>query len=157
MGYRLAEWIGEPFLEILLTAKYLRHQEMHKRPELHDIVLEGGPRQEESSLCVKAQERLPPLTLEVLNVLSFIQDHVVPLLPSECKVILNDKFVGGDAHVERVLSTPSMTLKLAFFLRSEVGENFEGRAPLLKFHFPIDDDCSWYHDQMRTPYASITG
>ena len=156
MGYRLAEWIWEPFLEILLTAEYLRHQEMHKRPELHHVVLEWSTCQQESSLCVKAQERLPSLTLEVFNVLSFIQDHVVPLLPSECKVILNDKFVRGDAHVERVLSAPPVTFKFAFLLRSEVGEDLESRAPLLKLHFPIDDDSSRNHDEVRAPHTSVT-
>ena len=45
--------------------------------------MEGGPGQEESALGGEVEEELPPLRLEVLDVLSLVQDQVVPLLATE--------------------------------------------------------------------------
>lgn len=55
------------------------HEEVHERPQLHQAVLQRGPREEETPLGVERQQRLPPLALEVLDVLSFVQDQVIPL------------------------------------------------------------------------------
>ena len=49
---RLIERIREPFLEVLLTAEDLRHQEMHERPELHHIVLKRRTCKQESALSI---------------------------------------------------------------------------------------------------------
>ena len=68
----LVEGVREPLLEVLLAAKDLRHQEMHERPELHDVVLERGASKEKAPLGVKPEERLPALTLEIFDVLSLI-------------------------------------------------------------------------------------
>ena len=119
----LIEWVGEPLLEVLLAAEDLRHQEMHEGPQLHDIILQGGTSQQESPFSVEPKQGLPPLAFEVLNVLGLIQDHIVPLLPSEGKVILNDKLVRGDAHMERVFLAPTVSLDLSLFLRSEIGQD----------------------------------
>lgn len=86
----LVEWVREPLLEVLLAAEDLWHQEMHEGPQLHDIILQGGARQQQSPFGVEPEQGLPPLAFEVLNVLGFIQDHIVPLLPSEGEVVLND-------------------------------------------------------------------
>lgn len=72
-----------------MAAKDIRHEEVHERPELHHIVLERCASQEESSLSVEPEKRLPSLTLEVLDVLRLIQYHIVPLLASEGEVVLN--------------------------------------------------------------------
>ena len=85
----LTEWIREPLLEVLLIAEDLRHQEVHERPQLHDVILQRRARQQKSSLGVEAQECLPALRLKVLDVLGLIEDHVVPLLAAEGKVVLN--------------------------------------------------------------------
>ena len=96
----LAERVLEPFLEILLVGEDLRHQEVHEGPEFHNIVLKRGSSEEEAALGVEAQQCLPSLTFEVLDILSFIQDHVVPFLPPEGEVVLDDQLVRSDADVE---------------------------------------------------------
>jgi hypothetical protein len=63
---------------------------VHETPELHHVILQRCASEQESSLGVEPQQSLPSLGPEVLDVLSFIQDHVVPFLPSEGKVVLND-------------------------------------------------------------------
>ena len=35
----LVEWIREPFFEVLLVGEDVRHEEMHERPEFHNIFL----------------------------------------------------------------------------------------------------------------------
>ena len=42
---------------------------MHQRPQLHQVVLEWGPREEKAVLAVEGKESLPALALEVLNML----------------------------------------------------------------------------------------
>lgn len=76
---------------------------MHERPELHHIVLKRSSCQQKPSLSVKSEKSLPSLRPEIFDILSFIKDHVVPLLSSKCKVILDNKLVTGNADVERVL------------------------------------------------------
>lgn len=46
--------------------------------------------QEQPSFRVESEQGLPSLTLEVLDVLRFIQDHVVPFLSPEREVVLYD-------------------------------------------------------------------
>lgn len=55
------------------------HEEMHQRPQLHQAVLQRGAREQQPPLRVESQERLPPLALEVLDVLGLVQDEMVPL------------------------------------------------------------------------------
>ena len=95
------------------------------------------------------------MTLEVLDVLGLIEHHVVPLLAAERKMILDHELVRRDAHMERVFLTPSLALRLSFFLRSEVGKNLKRRAPALELHLPVDNDGSGHDDQVWTPDTAI--
>jgi len=119
---------------------------VHQTPQLHYVVLERCSRQEQSSPRVEAEHGLPPLTLEVLNVLSLVENHVVPFFPSERKVVLDDQLVGCDTNVEGVVFAPAMSLDLPFFLGSEVRENFEARTPPFELHFPVHDDGGWHNN-----------
>lgn len=87
---RLTERVLEPVFEVTLVAKYVRHQEMHKRPELHDVILQWSSRQQQPPVRVESEQGLPSLRLEVLNVLGLVQNHVIPFLAPERKMILND-------------------------------------------------------------------
>lgn len=97
------------------------HQEVHQGPKLHDVILKRGSCQQKSSFRVESQKGLPSLALEILDVLGLVQDHIIPLFPSEGKVILDNKLVRCDADVERVFLTPPVSLNFSFFLRTEVG------------------------------------
>ena len=83
---------------------------MHEGPKLHDIILQGGSSQQKSPFGIEPEQGLPPLAFEVLNVLGLIQDHIVPLLSSEGKMVLNYQLVRGDAHMERVFLAPALSL-----------------------------------------------
>ena len=72
--------------------------------------------------------------------------HTLKLSPSEmAKVGLKRERtvksatlpVGGDADVEAVGLAPPRSLQLALLGRAEVGEQLEGRAPLLELHLPV--------------------
>jgi hypothetical protein len=112
----LTEWIREPLLKVLLTTENLGHQKVHERPQLHNIVLEGSACQQQSAARVEPQQSLPALTLEILYVLSFIQNHVIPFLPSENKMVLNYQFIGSYADMEGVVFAPALSFKFPFLL-----------------------------------------
>ena len=89
---------------------------MHKGPELHHVVLKRGTSKKKSSFGVKPEHRLPSLTLEVLDILSFVKDHIVPFLSTESEVVLNYELVRGDTNMEGVVFAPAMTFDLSLFL-----------------------------------------
>ena len=76
-----------------MVAEDLGHQEVHQRPKLHYIVLEGRSREEKPPFRIEPEERLPALTLEVFDVLGLVENHIVPLLPAEGEVVLDDELV----------------------------------------------------------------
>jgi hypothetical protein len=153
----LVEGVREPFFEILLAAENGWHEEVHQGPELHDIVLQWRPRQQQSAFGVEPKQGLPSLTLKIFDILGFIENHVVPLLSPEGEVILDHKLIRGNTHMERVFFAPPVSLDLPLFLRAKIGENLKGRAPFLKLHLPVDDNRGWHDDQVRAPHALITG
>lgn len=57
---------------------------------------------------VEVEQRLPALGFEVLDVLSFIQDQVFPILASKGLVILQHQLVGGDADMEGIGLGPTL-------------------------------------------------
>jgi hypothetical protein len=66
---------------------------MHERPELHHIILKRRACKQESALSIEAQKGLPALALKVFDVLSLIEDHVVPLFATECKMVLDHQLI----------------------------------------------------------------
>ncbi len=110
------ERVGEPVLELAVGGEDVRHEEVHERPELHEVVLERGAGEEEAALGLEVEEGLPALGLEVLDVLGLVKDEVLPLLASEGGVVLDDELVAGDADVEGVGFCPA--LERARFLRN---------------------------------------
>lgn len=44
-----SEWIGKPLSEVFVGLKHVRHQKVHERPQLHQVVLQRRSRQEKSS------------------------------------------------------------------------------------------------------------
>mmetsp|Transcript_9327 Transcript_9327/g.34919 ORF Transcript_9327/g.34919 Transcript_9327/m.34919 type:complete len:242 (-) Transcript_9327:2654-3379(-) len=73
--------VAEPVAELGPVREDVGHQKMHQSPKLHQRVLQGRASQQESPLRVEADQRVPPLALEVLDVVGLVQDEVVPLLP----------------------------------------------------------------------------
>ena len=59
------------------------HEEMHEGPELHEVVLQGGPGDQQAALGIEVEQRLPPLALPVLDHVGLVQDKVLPLLAPE--------------------------------------------------------------------------
>jgi len=118
--------------------------------------LKGCSREQQSSAGVESQQSLPSLAFEILDVLGLVENHVIPFLAPECKMVLDDELIRSDAYMERVLLAPAMTLEFAFLLRSEVRENLESGTPSFKLHFPVDDNRSRYDNQVRAPNTLVT-
>ena len=67
--HHAGQGVGEPLLEVRVGREDCRHEEVHERPQLHQVVLQGSARQQQSAQAVEVQQSLPALALEVLNVL----------------------------------------------------------------------------------------
>ena len=100
----------EPVAEVAVRGEDARHEEVHEGPELHEAVLERGAGEEEAALRVEVEQRLPPLRLEVLDVLGLVEHEVLPLLAAEGGVVLDDELVAGDADVEGVGLGPALSI-----------------------------------------------
>lgn len=104
---------------------------------------------------VEAEQGLPALRAEVLDVVSFVEDEVVPRFASEDVLIGEDELVRSDADVEGVLGVPSLSLLLSLLLSSVVHHELEPRQELAELHLPIEHDTRWDDDEVRTPLPFV--
>ena len=51
----------------LSGTEYVWHEEVHQRPELHQVVLQRSARQQQPALSAEIQQGLPPLRFKVLK------------------------------------------------------------------------------------------
>ena len=72
-------------------------------------------------------------------------------------MVLNDKFIRGDANVERIVLAPSLPLDFPFLLRTKVSQDLESRAPPLELHLPVNDDGCRHYNKVWTPHPLVTG
>ena len=147
----------EPVAKVCMRMEDIRHKEMHERPKLTNIILQGSTSKKKPSLWVEIEQNLPSLGFEVLNVVGLIKDHVIPTLPSKDLFILEDKLVWGDTDVEEIDLTPTHSFSFSFFGSAKVGHNFEGWTPSFKLNFPVYQDTCGDNDEMRTPNALFWG
>lgn len=95
---------------------------------------------------LEVEEDLPSLRFEVLDIMSLVKDHVIPLLPSEDGMVSYCNFVAGDADVETVQFGPPFSLLLALLSGPEVGHDLEGWAPPLELDLPVHQDGRRHDD-----------
>lgn len=79
---------------------------MEKGPKLKKCVLQGRPRQQQSSLSVETDQCLPPLALEVLDVLGFVENEVIPTLALECEGVLDGQLVRCNHNMIHIRLSP---------------------------------------------------
>lgn len=65
-------------------------------------------------MCLKVEKNLPSLGFEVFDVLSLVQNHVVPLFATKDRMIGNSYFVASDADVEGVEFRPAFSFLFPF-------------------------------------------
>ena len=66
------EWSPDHYLEDV------GHEEVHEGPQLHEVVLQRCAGEQEAPPAAEVEQELPPLALEVLDVLRLVEDEVVP-------------------------------------------------------------------------------
>jgi len=64
-----------------------------KTNQLHEVVLQRSTGEEQAVSSVEAEEGLPPLRAEVLDVMRLIEDHVMPRLATEHELIRENELV----------------------------------------------------------------
>lgn len=115
--------------------------------------MQRGAGQQQPAEGVEVQERLPLLGHVVLDVVGFVENHVVPLLALEHVVIREDDLIGGDTHMEAIQFGPSYAQLLALLGRTEIREDLECGAEALELALPVNDAGSGNDDEMRAPNA----
>ena len=113
--------------------------------------------QQEPAHAGEVQQELPPLGFEVLDVLSLVQDEILPLEPSEGAVVLNDQLVARDTNVECVLFGPTNSLQSPLLLTAVVDEDLEAGAPLLYLHLPVEHHRGGHYDEVGAPVITVGG
>jgi hypothetical protein len=106
-------------------------------------------------VCFEVEKNLPALRLEILNVMSLVQDHVIPLFSTKNGMVSNCYLVRCYADVEAVEFRPTFTFLFALFGGAEVGHYLEGRTPTLEFDLPVHQNCSGYYYKVRAPYSLL--
>jgi hypothetical protein len=91
----------------------------------------------------KHKQNIPSLRFEVLDHMSFVENHVVPGLALEDVGISANQRVRRDAHIEVMLVIPPLSKLFAPFRGSMVAERDETGQELLELHFPIQKHTGW--------------
>lgn len=94
---------AEPFLELLVVVEKLRHDEVKQGPQFCHRVLDRCARQKKSVACVEAKKDLPTATCIVLDCLSLVKNHVVPLDLHQLGLVfhvVDDEIVGRQKHMD---------------------------------------------------------
>ena len=149
--------VREPLAKFLMRREQIRHEEMHQRPEFHQRVLQRRAGEKQTTLGVKVQQRLPTLRFEILDVLRFVENEILPFLSTERFGVLQHEFVRGDADVKGVDLRPALTFELPFFHRAVVGQNLERGTPFLELQLPVEHHTGGNDDQMWTPHFLLAG
>ena len=85
-----------------------------------------------------------------------VQNEVLPFFAPERLMVLDDKFVRRNAHMEGIGLGPALSLELPLLLRAIVGEDLECGTPLLELHLPVEHDTGGHHNEVRSPDATLT-
>jgi hypothetical protein len=69
----------EPLLELFVVFEKLGHNKVKQGPQFCHAVLDWGTREEETVSGLKLQENFPATGCVILDSLSLVENHVVPL------------------------------------------------------------------------------
>ena len=70
--------------------------------------MERSAGQKQTPLRLKVKQALPSLGLEVFDVLRLVKYKILPFLASECRMVLYDQLVAGDAYMEGIDLCPAL-------------------------------------------------
>jgi hypothetical protein len=125
--------------------------------ELHEVVLQRSSSQEKSVTSIETKEGLPSLGAEVFDVMSFVEDKVVPGFAPEDVLIGENELIRSDADMESVLRIPTFSLLLSFLLSTVVNHEFETGKEFAELHLPVQHDTRWNDNEVRSPLSFIAG
>lgn len=97
-------------------------------------------------LGVEAKKCLPALRLEVLYVMSLVENHVDPFLAPKDGLVRDRQLVGRDADVECMRRCPALPFLLPVLLMAVVRQGLETREKAFELHFPVEKHARWNDD-----------
>ena len=65
-------------------------------------------------MSFKVKKDLPSLRLEIFDILSLVQNHVIPLFSSENRMISDSYFIAGNANMKGIEFGPSLSFLFSF-------------------------------------------
>lgn len=130
----------EPLVEVVRRRENLRQKEVEQGPELMEIVLKRGARQQQAIATVKLAEPLRDLAVLILELVGLVDDDVFPLKLEQLVHAGSHTFERGEADIELARLKVVFQDVLALSLRRDQVEAADLRAPLFELLLPVGDD-----------------
>lgn len=89
----------EPFVEVVGGVEHIRKQKVEEGPQLVKVVLERSSCQEKTVRGLDLPDHGREFTLLVLNPVSLVYDHVLPVKLLKDRLLPKDHLVGGDNNI----------------------------------------------------------
>ena len=142
------------FVEGHRRHKHLRVKEVQQRPELVQVVLDGGASEKQLALARHLPQALVDVGLLVLDTVAFVEYQIAPADPAaECRphVRRARHLVGGHHDVERPQVRKSLgPHQLAFLAVGGVEPHHtHRRCPLPELGEPVAEDGEWADNEVR--------
>jgi len=131
--------------------------EQSSQHTLH-VVLNWGSGQQQPVPAMESKQRLPTDTGRVLNVLSLVENHILPLDTLEVLLILGDELVTGNQDVERsvliiadLFLAPKLSKRRSIFDVTPVWEGLQGWDKASQLLLPIMKRRQGGNNEERSP------
>ena len=127
----------EPLVEILGAAEDFWKQKVEEGPEFMEIVLQWSSRQQESATCLDLPDHHREFALLILDPMSLVNDHVLPIKFLKHALLSEDHLVGGDADIPAAGHHDVPDEGIPRLLVTNEADSPEGGTPLLELVHPV--------------------
>lgn len=90
----------KPLLEVVRAVKDLGQEEVEQRPQLVEVVLQGGAGQEQPMLeVILPHHNFGEPALLVFHTMPLVHDNILPMVLPQDVTVAHDEIVGGETHI----------------------------------------------------------
>ena len=89
----------EPGIKVISVVEHIRQQEVEQGPQLVQVVLQGGARQQQAVGRLELSDNLRQLGLFILDPVGLVNDNVTPVELLQHRLLPDHHLIGSDAHV----------------------------------------------------------
>ena len=127
----------EPLIEIVSFVENIREEVIEKSSEFMEIVLERSSGQQKTVGCLDLSDDNRQFTLLILDPVSLVNHHVLPVELLEDNLLPEDHLVRGDAHVRTAGHHDVSDEDIPGLLITNQTNSPHGWTPLLELIHPV--------------------